>query len=106
MEEQVRLERWPEGHKPAEKEIRDIMQDEGLKPYRWSNGPGDVYSAHSHGYHKVIFVTDGSITFGLPDRGEEIELHVGDRLDLPSGVTHDAVVGPEGVVCLEAHREV
>ena len=28
----------------------------------------------------------------------------GYRLDLPAGVEHDAVVGPEGVVCLEAHR--
>jgi hypothetical protein len=28
---------------------------------------------------------------------------VGDRLDLPAGTAHDAVVGPDGVTCLEAH---
>ena len=35
--------------------------------------------------------------------GEAVELAVGDRLDLPAGTTHDAVVGPDGVTCLEAH---
>jgi hypothetical protein len=29
---------------------------------------------------------------------------LGDRLDLPAGVRHNAAVGPEGVVCLEARR--
>jgi len=31
-------------------------------------------------------------------------MHPGDRLELDRGVIHDAVVGPEGVSCLEAHR--
>lgn len=80
------------------------MAEEGLEPYRWSNGPGDVYGAHSHPYHKVIYVVQGSIKFGLPDSGDAVMLHTGDRLELPAEVSHDAVVGPEGVVCLEAHR--
>jgi quercetin dioxygenase-like cupin family protein len=50
-----------------------------------------------------VYVVRGSITFGLPARGEALELHAGDRLDLPAGVIHDALVGPEGVVCLEGH---
>jgi hypothetical protein len=28
---------------------------------------------------------------------------MGDRLDLPAGTRHDALVGPTGVTCLEAH---
>ena len=95
---------WSNAEPPTESAIRAILGREGLEPYRWSNGPGDVYGAHSHHYHKVIYVVDGSITFGLPDRGEEIALNPGDRMELPRGVTHDAVVGPRGVVCLEAHR--
>jgi uncharacterized protein YjlB len=51
----------------------------------------------------VLVVTSGSIVFGLPDRGQRIPLDVGDRLDLPAGTSHDAVVGPIGVTCLEAH---
>ena len=96
--------KWPGDKQPGEEAIRDLLVKEGLSAYRWSNGPGDVYSAHSHTYHKVIYVVRGSITFGLPDQGREVSLQEGDRLELPSGVRHDAVVGPNGVVCLEAHR--
>jgi quercetin dioxygenase-like cupin family protein len=79
------------------------LEGEGLSYYRWSNAPGDVYSAHTHPYHKVIYVVQGSITFSLPNQGRDVTLHVGDRLDLPPGVTHNAIVGPRGVACLEAH---
>ena len=51
----------------------------------------------------MLVVESGSIRFGLPDSGGAVELSVGDRLDLPAGTSHDAVVGPEGVVCLESH---
>lgn len=80
------------------------MADEGLDPYLWSNGPFDTYSAHSHGYDKVIYVVFGSITFGLPELGQSLMLKAGDRLDLPAGVVHNATVGAEGVVCLEGHK--
>ena len=46
----------------------------------------------------------GSITFGLPELGQQLTLKAGDRLDLPANAVHDAVVGEQGVVCLEAHR--
>jgi quercetin dioxygenase-like cupin family protein len=79
------------------------LRAEGLDPGRWSNGPGDRYAPHDHGYDKVIVVERGSIRFGLGDR-TAVELAEGDRLELPAGTTHDALVGPAGVVCLEAHR--
>ncbi len=94
------------GGVPSESDLRRKMTEEGLDPYRWSNGPGDLYGAHSHGFHKVIYVVNGSITFGLPETGGQVRLCAGDRLDLPAGVRHDAEVGPEGVVCLEGHRPV
>jgi quercetin dioxygenase-like cupin family protein len=79
------------------------LRAEGLDPSRWSNGPGDRYGAHEHGYDKVIVVEHGSIRFGLPSTGGSLELAAGDRLELPAGARHDAVVGPAGVACLEAH---
>lgn len=79
------------------------LRDEGLDASRWSNGPRDRYGAHSHGYDKVIVVERGSIRFGLPGRGDSVELLEGDRLELPAGTTHDAAVGDGGVACLEAH---
>ena len=80
------------------------MANEGLSPYAWSNGPHDVYAAHTHGYDKVIYVVRGSITFGLPELGQSLTLSAGDRLDLPAGTVHDAAVGERGVVCLEGHK--
>ena len=80
------------------------LRAEGLDPSTWSNGPGDRYGTHEHGYDKVIVVDTGSIAFGLPDRGEIIDLAAGDRLELPAATRHDAVVGPLGVRCLEAHH--
>ena len=100
----IEVHKWPDDSAPDETAIRKILAAEGLKPYRWSNSPEDVYSTHSHTFHKVIYVVKGSITFGLPDTGGRILLHTGDRLDLSAGVSHNAVVGNEGVVCLEAHR--
>ena len=100
----IEIRKWHDERPPDEAAIRKILSDEGLKPYSWSNRPGDVYSAHSHTFHKVIYVVKGSITFGLPDTGDKILLHTGDRLDLPAGVSHHAVVGNDGVACLEAHR--
>ena len=79
------------------------LRAEGLVPQPWSNGPGDRYSAHEHGYDKVIVCASGSIAFGLPDGGTSIELGEGDRLELPAGTRHDARVGSSGVECLEAH---
>jgi quercetin dioxygenase-like cupin family protein len=83
---------------PAER-----LRAEGLDASSWSNGPGDRYGAHAHGYDKVLVCAAGSIVFGLPDRNESVELRAGDRLELPAGTRHDALVGPDGVTCLEAH---
>ena len=94
---------WPEAAPAGESAIRRALDGAGLRYDSWSNGPGDVYAAHTHDFNKVIYVVRGSITFGLPAGGERLTLRAGDRLDLPAGVVHDAVVGDAGVLCFEAH---
>jgi uncharacterized protein YjlB len=81
--------------------LRARLIAEGLDPGAWSNGPGDAYGVHDHGYDKVIVVAHGSIVFGGPEGS--LHLAAGDRLELPAAVAHDATVGPDGVACLEAH---
>jgi uncharacterized protein YjlB len=83
--------------------VRARLAAEGLEASSWSNGPGDRYPVHGHGYDKVIVAASGSITFVLPETAAEIELRTGDRLELPAGVLHGAIVGSVGVECLEAH---
>jgi mannose-6-phosphate isomerase-like protein (cupin superfamily) len=84
-------------------EVAARLRAEGLDSSAWSNGPGDRYPAHEHSYDKVIVVESGSIAFGLPDLDETVDLIAGDRLELPAATRHDAIVGPLGVSCLEAH---
>jgi mannose-6-phosphate isomerase-like protein (cupin superfamily) len=75
------------------------LQAEADGCYAWSNGPGDVYAEHTHDYEKILYCTAGSITFTLRDR--EIRLGPGDRMALPPGTPHGAVVGPSGCACIE-----
>ncbi len=96
---------WADSVPPTQSMLWRLMSDEGLSPYAWSNGPHDIYAAHMHPYNKVIYIMQGSITFGLPELRQQLTLKAGDRLDLPAGTVHDAVVGSQGVVCLEAHKE-
>ena len=95
---------WTGPEVPTETAIRRLMDAEGLTYSKWSNGPLDVYFAHTHPFHKVIYVVAGAITFGFPKDGKKLTLKVGDRLDLPADVLHEAVVSTLGVECLEAHQ--
>lgn len=96
---------WPNQELPTDQAIEALLRDSGLRPSWWSNGPGDRYGAHSHPYHKTLYCARGSIRFHLPALGESVDLRPGDRLDIPPGVSHSAVVGPGGVRCVEAARD-
>lgn len=80
------------------------LETENLSHYKWSNGPHVQYAVHTHSYHKVIYCIQGDIVFTLPNSESEIALYKGDRLDLPAHTPHGAIVGANGVTCLEGHR--
>ncbi|MCI0582521.1 MAG: cupin [Chloroflexi bacterium] len=84
-------------------DLEDRLISEGPAPGSWSNGPGDRFAAHDHGYDKVLVCASGSIRFGLPELDRSVDLAAGDRLDLPARTRHDARAGEHGVTCLEAH---
>lgn len=96
--------RWSNAQAPTEKELAQILRDEGLSYYPWSNAAHDLYSLHLHTYDKIIYVVRGSISFILPDNNQTLTLHAGDRLELPAKTVHSATVGGQGVTCFEAHR--
>ena len=98
----ARLTSW-DGDAPADRAaVEARFRAEGLSPHGWGNAPGDRYGAHSHGYHKVLYCVAGSIVFSTADG--DVELRPGDRLDVEPGTEHSALVGPDGVECLEASR--
>lgn len=83
--------------------LRARLAAEGLTAIAWGNGPGDRYGVHAHGYDKVLVAAMGSIVLSLPGLGRSVTLEAGDRLELPADTAHGALVGPDGVTCLEAH---
>jgi mannose-6-phosphate isomerase-like protein (cupin superfamily) len=93
---------WPHYAPPTEQALNKALQDKGLAPRWWSNGPRDRYAVHDHSYHKVLYCASGSIRFVVD--GANVDLSPGDRLDLPPRTPHSAVVGPQGVTCVEAAR--
>jgi quercetin dioxygenase-like cupin family protein len=98
------LTRWKHHELPTVKKLAGLLRTEGLRPESWQSSPGDTFASHEHEYHKVLYCVEGSITFVMGHTDEHLELHAGDRLDLPAGWPHSALVGPEGVQCLEGHR--
>ena len=65
------------------------LRAEGLDAGSWSNGPGDRYAAHAHGYDKVLVCA--RVDPLRPARaGDAVDLAAGDRLELPAGTRHDA----------------
>jgi len=85
-------------------DLMEKLRSEATGCYSWSNGPGDRYPAHSHGYEKVLYCAGGSITFVLEADGRRLLLRNGDRMVLPAGTVHSAVVGPQGCTCIEGRR--
>ena len=104
--QQLSVKRWTWDKTLSESAIMRHMEREGLETHRWKNESGTRYQAQAHEFEKVILVMRGSITFRIPETGEEVSLNPGDKLELPAGITHEAVVGPMGVVYLEGHRKV
>lgn len=80
------------------------LRTEARDVYEWSNAPGDRYGWHSHAYTKILYCLEGSLDFILAP-AERIHLVAGDRMELPAGTSHSAVVGDRGVACAEGKKE-
>ena len=61
--------------------IEATLRGEARDVYGWSNGPGDTYGEHEHGYTKLLYCTRGSIDFVLVG-GDRVAMRPGDRLVL------------------------
>ena len=86
--------------------LRLRLEGEADSCYAWSSGPGTVYGTHAHAYRKILYCVRGSIRFDLVESGKAIEVEPGDRLELPPGTLHAAIVGPGGVTCIEGQARL
>jgi quercetin dioxygenase-like cupin family protein len=95
---------WSGPEPPGTASVAHRLRDEGVEPSAWSNGPGDHYAVHQHGYTKLLMCAAGSITFLIGSDATAVEIGPGEGFVLPPGTPHAAVVGPAGCTCLEGHR--
>jgi hypothetical protein len=95
---------WDRDERPTVTSVPRRLRDAGVEPHAWSNGPGDRYPVHEHGFTKLLVCAAGSITFLVGPEAVAIELRPGDGFVLPPGTAHAAIVGPAGCTCLEGHR--
>lgn len=85
-------------------DLIERLRAEARDVYEWSNAPGDRYGWHTHAYTKILYCIEGSIDF-IVAPAERIHLEDGDRMELPAGTSHSAVVGHRGVTCTEGKKE-
>ncbi len=75
-------------------DLKNKLTAEGFPiVYEWTDAPGTVYEDHAHQGHVSFYVTRGSVTFS---GGINQTVSAGERIDVPVGVHHTAVVGSEG----------
>ena len=100
----VRLERWEAEDGPlTEKRMLGLMVREGFEVAVYTYREGTSFSEHEHGQDKCDAVLEGilRVTVG----GEVFDLQAGDRLYLPAGTRHAAlVVGRRTVVSLDGTK--
>ena len=79
------------------------FEDEGYSSiYELQDAPGTIHEERIHNGKVSLFVTDGSITLDLS--GEKKDLKAGQRLDIPAGIPHSVVVGPQGWIGIVAEE--
>ena len=89
---------------PTVATVTQRLRDEGVEPYAWSNGPGDRYAVHQHGYTKLLMCAAGSITFLVGT--DAVAGRARARRGIHPAGRHAARRGggSGGCTCLEGHR--
>jgi quercetin dioxygenase-like cupin family protein len=66
--------------------------------------PNSIVKEHQHPNEQIGIILQGSLTFTIG--GETRLLHTGDTYNIPGGVPHDAVTGPDGAVVIDTFAPV
>lgn len=70
------------------------LKDDGyLHIFEWADAPNTVYEEHEHKGRTAFYILRGAVTF---TSGFDKTFSAGERFDVPPGIKHAAIVGPEG----------
>lgn len=79
----------------TEAELRKGLEREEFSHiYIWEDGPGVIYSDHTHARLTAHIILDGEMT--LTTDGNSRTYREGDRCDVAAGAVHSARMGPRG----------
>ncbi len=84
----ARILTWNKPRNPTEKELREIMGKEGMKPYLAVMEKNEFTDAHQHNHDETRILVSGKVEFCA--EGRSFVLKPGDRIDLKTGTTHTA----------------
>jgi quercetin dioxygenase-like cupin family protein len=87
---------WEERRRPDENQLREQLAADGYQAVKWSSEPGQAYMPHAHIYPELLWLLTGSITVILTAERRLLVLGPGDRLEMPPGMLHALLVGPDG----------
>jgi quercetin dioxygenase-like cupin family protein len=87
---------WEERRQPDENQLRERLAVDGYQAVQWSSEPGQAYVPHAHIYPELLWLLTGSLTVILTAERRLLELGPGDRLEMPPGMLHALLVGPDG----------
>lgn len=99
--EQPAVGRWTWEKTLSEAVLLRNLEMQGFNASRWIKDAGYKFPPRRNNHDSVFLVVRGSITYRIPQTNDEFALHPGDRLELPAGFAYDAIVGSDGVLCLE-----
>ena len=78
-----------------EEEFKEQLCRQGFsRVYVWQDGASAFYPEHAHERLTAHIILDGEMTLSM--RGVTKTYHVGERFNVPAGVTHAARTGPRG----------
>ena len=86
----------------SERYIQKFESEGFPSVYEWQDPAGTMYPEHAHKGRVSLFVTDGSIVFDMNNVKKEVIAN--ERFDVPVGVPHSAVVGPNGWIVIVAEE--
>lgn len=98
----LEIVRWKGVVKPREGALRRQLEAEGFEVFRWRDDAAADYQPHAHDHDESLWLVRGEITFGIG--AERYALEPGDRLMLPRGTVHSALVGVDGCLYLVGQR--
>lgn len=104
--EKFRIERWNRNSVPNPALMREILESEGFRVFRWSDSPEAVYEFHTHPQDQSHWIISGALELTIENSGTYV-LSAGDRDFMLAGTRHSArVAGKEPVVYLIGEKSI